>query len=190
MSRESIVERIISDAEAQSGEIISNAEKRAEEIVSGAKLEAERKLSGTKAEVAAKVKSILDGRAATARLDSAKAVLKEKRRVLDTVYSLALEKLNSLEKKEALLLAEKLISEFAEDGDELVFAAGYKYVKEVLALPQVKEKNLKHSQDGGISGGFILKGKISDKDVSYGALLAADRQYNQAELATKLFTAG
>ena len=38
-----------------------------------------------------------------------------------------------------------------------------------------------------IGGGFVLRGKTSDKDLSYGALLAADREEHQAEIAAELF---
>lgn len=34
-----------------------------------------------------------------------------------------------------------------------------------------------------IDGGIFLKGKISDKDLSYGALLALDREEYQAKIA-------
>lgn len=55
----------------------------------------------------------------------------------------------------------------------------------------VAEKNLKNSgKTADIDGGFILIGKNSDKDLSYGALLALDREERQAEIAAKLFSDG
>ncbi|MDE7265664.1 MAG: hypothetical protein K2N52_05270, partial [Clostridia bacterium] len=82
MSKESIVERIISDAEEERWGILSEARKKAEEAVEGANENARRKYAGVQAETAQKVKAILDGKAASARLDGAKAELKEKRRVI------------------------------------------------------------------------------------------------------------
>ncbi len=41
-----------------------------------------------------------------------------------------------------------------------------------------------------LGGGFILKGKSCDKDVSYGAMLAADREERVAEIAAQLFSKG
>lgn len=188
MSKESIVERIISDAEKEAENIIAQAETRATQTVQEADLRAERKLMGVKAEVAQKVKSILDGKAATARLDGAKASLAEKRRVIDVVYKNALEALVSLDKKSSLLLADRLLSDFAEEGDEIVFATNYKYFAEVSKLQIVKEKKLKiASGKSALDGGFILKGKNSDKDVSYGALLQFDREEYQAEIAAAVF---
>lgn len=191
MSVENIVERIISDAKNEASSIIAEAERRAEETVSKVRIEAGRKLAGTRAETEQKVKSVLDGKSATARLDCAKIELAEKLRVLDTVYAQALEKLVSLDKKESVAIAERLITEYAEEGDEIVFATNYKFAPEVMKLDIVKEKKLTHSVDaGGISGGFVFKGKIADKDVSYAALLAADREENVSEIAVKLFNQG
>ena len=114
--------------------------------------------------------------------------LAEKRRVIEAVYKNALEALVALDKKTALALADRLLSGFAEDGDEIVFAANYKYPAEVLKLDVVKEKKLKASNDkASVEGGFVLKGKNSDKDVSYGALLQLDREERQAEIAATIF---
>lgn len=188
MSKESIVERIITDAGEEASDIISRAENRAARILDEASLRADRRFKGAKAEVAQKSKAIFDGKAATARLDGAKAELAEKRRVIDHIYSEALDALIALDRKNALALAERLLTDFAEDGDEIVFAAGYKYAADVLKLDVVKRKKLKigHGRER-VDGGFILKGKNSDKDVSYGALLLLDREERQAELAAEIF---
>lgn len=188
MSKESIVERIISDAEKEAESIISQANERAAETLSDAQTRAERRLTGVKAEVAEKVKSITDGKAATARLDGAKALLAEKRRVIDVVYKSALAKLVALDKSASLSLADRLLSGYADEGDEIVFAQNYKYAAEVAALDTVKKKKLKISgEKREMDGGFILRGKSSDKDLSYGALLAVDREENQAAIAAAVF---
>ncbi len=188
MSVEAIVERIISDAEEEAKAIILSAEKRAEQTRAEAAERAEKYKNGTEAENAAKRTAILEGRAATARLDSSKIMLAEKRRVIDDIYIRALKELNALPKKDAVKFAERLISEHAEHGDEILFAENYAFAKEVAALDIVKEKGLKFSTKTiPLEGGFILVGKNSDKDISYGALLAADREAMQAETAMKIF---
>ena len=188
MSKESIVERIISDAEEEQAAILAEAQKKAEETVAAANEHAQRKLSGVQAETAQKVKAILDGKAASARLDGSKAELKEKRRVIDAVYDGALKKLCALDKEDSLKLAERLLKEYAEEGDELAFASDYKFTQEVLKLDVVKKKKLKISHKSAkVDGGFILLGKNSDKDISYAALLAADREQFQSDIAVKIF---
>nr|MDE7453272.1 hypothetical protein [Clostridia bacterium] len=145
MSKESIVERIISDAEEEGAAIIAEAHKKAEADVAAANGRADRKFAGVQAETAQKVKAILDGKAASARLDGSKAELKEKRRVIDAVYDGALKKLCALDKEDALKLAERLLNEYAEEGDEIAFASNYKFSQEVLKLDVAKKKKLKIS---------------------------------------------
>ena len=71
---------------------------------------------------------------------------------------------------------------------EIVFAENYAYAAEVEALPLTAQKNIRISKQRlPIGGGFILRGVKSDKDVSYEALLTADREEYQADLAKKLF---
>lgn len=188
MSKESIVERIISDAEKERETLLAEARQKAEAHVAAAKAHAERKFAGVKAETAQKAKAILDGKAASARLDCAKAELKEKRRVIDCVYGGALKKLCALDKEDALKLAEKLLKDYAEENDEIAFSSDYRFRQEVMKLDIVKKKKLKISHKGAdVGGGFVLIGENSDKDISYAALLAADRELYQSEIAAKIF---
>ena len=191
MSKEAIVERIISDAQAAADATVAEAEGRAAEIIAEAEARAARDRQGTSAIIAERSKAIADGKAAAARLDAAKVMLAAKRGVIDAVYARALEKLKALPQKDAVRLAEGLLLSYAEDGDELVFATNFAYKAQVLKLAVVVEKNLKNSgKTADIDGGFILIGKNSDKDLSYGALLALDREERQAEIAAKLFSDG
>ena len=191
MSTEAILERIISDAQAAADATVAEAEGRAAEIIAEAEARAARDRQGTSAIIAERSKAIADGKAAAARLDAAKVMLAAKRGVIDAVYARALEKLKALPQKDAVRLAEGLLLSYAEDGDELVFATNFAYKAQVLKLAVVTEKNLKNSgKTADIDGGFILIGKNSDKDLSYGALLALDREERQAEIAAKLFSDG
>lgn len=191
MNEQAIVDRIISDAQKEAEAIIAEAERKAEQTVLQASLNAERVKKGVQAEVKQKTDGIFDGKAATARLDGAKILLGEKRGVIDEVYARALAGLNDLKEGDALYLAGKLLASYAEEGDEIVFAKNYRYSKGVSALPVVKEKGLKVSPaQADIDGGFILVGKNSDKDLSYGALLSSDREQNQADIASRIFIKG
>ncbi len=188
MSDTAIVERIISDAEREARDIIKEAEERAAETVASASERAQRNRQGTEAEIKEKVAAISDGEAASARLDCAKILLGEKRAVIDGVYARALDKLVKLGDAETLRLADKLLKEYADDGDEIVFAENFGCAHDVARLSVVKEKKLKVSpKRAKIDGGFILRGKVCDKDISYGAILAADREENQAQIASELF---
>lgn len=188
MGRDAIVERILSDANAEAAAMVRDAEEKAAAVVAAASARAEEGRRQAESEASVRAKDIAGRRAAAARLDSAKLFLSEKRRVLDGIYQAALVRLKKLEEEDALALADRLLKAYAEEGDEVVFAPDYRYAASVARLPVVAEKGLVlSSQTAEIDGGFILRGKDSDKDVCYATLLAADREEHQAEIAAELF---
>lgn len=91
MSEQSIVERILYDADVEARTVISEAEKKAAETVALASERAKRNKEGALAEAKEKATAILDGKAASARLECSKILLGEKRGVIDAVYSRAKE---------------------------------------------------------------------------------------------------
>lgn len=188
MGKQDIVDRIISDATVEADAIVSAAEETAAKLIAEAEARAESEMRELHSQVESKVKSIYDGKAATARLDGAKIMLGEKRRVLDHIYEQAAKKLSSLDVKSYLALTEALIEKYADEGDEIVFANGFPCAAEVSKLKAVSERKLKITFGAtDIQGGFILCGKKSDKDLSFGALLAADRAEHEAEIAAEIF---
>lgn len=188
MSKQDIVDRILSDATAESEAVIAAAKESAAEILARANALAESEMAATRAAVEAKAKSITDGKAASARLDGAKILLGEKRRALDVVYERAAKKLSAMSRRDCLAFTESLLNRYAEEGDEIVFADEFGYAAEVSEMKVVKEKKLKISFGSAkIDGGFLLRGVKSDKDLSFGALLAADRAEHEAEIAAELF---
>ena len=188
MGTQNIVDRIISDAKERAAAIVAEAESRAAKTLAEASLRAETIRQQAENEVAEKRKGIFDKRAADARLDGSKLLLKEKRKVIDTLYDEALSRLLECSKEECLQLIEALLIAYAEEGDEVCFANNFHYQEEVKILPVVAEKKLTFAGETlAIDGGLRLRGKISDKDLSFGALLAADRESYQADLAAKIF---
>ena len=189
MSEQAIVEKIIADAKMEAQAIIADAERKAEATIAEANARAERRKQGERASAEKRAESILEGKSATARLDSAKILLAEKRAVIDEVYARALKRLKELGKAEALHLIAKLLEEFAEEGDEVLFAENFGYAQDASKLDIVREKKLKISaKRADIDGGILLIGKTSDKNLSYSALLAADREEHQAAIAATIFS--
>lgn len=188
MATQNIVEKILSDAQMEAQGIVANAEKRREEIVSKANVVAlERRLQAeTNAEEYAK--STLEKRLADARLESSKILLKEKRKAVDSVYALALQRLLALEKEDCLTLYSALLEKYAEAGDEVLLSKSFAYEQEFCALPVIEKLGVTVSKTRiDIEGGMRLVGKLADKELSFTALLTADKDRNQADLARKLF---
>lgn len=187
MGREDIVNTILSDAEKEAQEIIAQAEAKAAAVRQTASDEAKRLLDETQTETALRAKAIADGKAATARLDCAKILLAEKRGVLSSVYAHAYDRLLALGEKECVALFERLLKEYAEEGDEVAISPKFRYRAALEKLSVLSAKKLTVVTDKTVEGGMILHGKTADVDLTYGALLARDREEHQSEIAFEIF---
>lgn len=188
MSTQNVVERILSDAKAEAAAIVKDAEAQAARLIEDATLRAEKSLRQTEEEVRQRAEYIAEKKAAAARLDGAKVLLSEKRKVIDGIYAQAKVRLIEASKEDCLALFSILLGKYAEEGDEIWLAENFKYEDGLKLLPVLKERNLTVAKERlPLDGGMRLKGKICDKDLSFGALLAADREKHQAALAAKLF---
>lgn len=188
MSKQEVVERILSDAKSEAEAMLKAAEEKSTALKSQTSARIDELKRETEKEMKAYSVSIHEKKAASARLESSKILLKEKRKVIDRVYDFALLRLVQTDKETCLSMSERLLKNYAEEGDEIFFAENFSYADEVKILPVVLERKLKiSSQRLKISGGFKLVGVRSDKDLSYEALLAADRERNQAALAVEIF---
>lgn len=188
MGTQQIVERILSDARAEAETIIAEAQAQAAKLYADAETQAAELRAETEKETKEKCVGILEKRAADARLDGAKIWLSEKRKVINAVYDEAHSRLLELSKEDCLAMFSALLENYAEKGDEICLDVAFPYAEALKTLPVVQEKALKVSQDRvRLEGGMFLKGEKADKDLSYPALLAADRDEYQAELARELF---
>ena len=188
MSVLEVKERILSYAELEGRAIVQEAEKKAEKLLLDASARANALREETENEVREKRQNIMEKRQADARLEGAKILLGEKRKVVNAVYDEALSRLLELSEEDTIRVAERLLTLYAEKGDEVIFAENFRWKDGVKILPIVKELGLKISEKTEkLSGGMRLLGVSSDKDLTYGALLSADRDAHQADLAKEIF---
>lgn len=193
MSVESIVERIRSDGKTEAEAILAAGKRKAEETENGAKAEAERLRRETESDVEKRAAAVAAHFAATARLDVKKIMLAARKKAVENVYAEAKKRLINLGEEETLTLFNRLLCLYAEEGDAVIFADGFRYTEGVKLLPVFAEKKLKAVSDGAafagvkIDGGLYLAGKTADKDLSFDALLKADREENESRIAAELF---
>lgn len=193
MSVESIVERIRSDGKTEAEAILAAGKRKAEETENGAKAEAERLRRETESDVEKRAAAVAAHFAATARLDVKKIMLAARKKAVENVYAEAKKRLIHLGEEETLALFNRLLCLYAEEGDAVIFADGFRYTEGVKLLPVFAEKKLKAVSDGAafagvkIDGGLYLAGKTADKDLSFDALLKADREENESRIAAELF---
>lgn len=186
MSIQALTDRIRTDAEAEAEEILRAAKERAEAEVKQAEEDAAHEREKEEAAVAERIRAMDEGSAASLRLEAKKIALAARRRVIDGIYARALDALNSLGEAQTLALFSRLLDEYAEEGDEVVLPEKFAYTIKADEIARKKKLSIARER-ANIDGGFILRGKMTDRDVSYAALLARDREEYQSELARKLF---
>ena len=188
MSTQNVVERILFDANAEAEKIIGDAKLKAARVRQKSADDNARKQEETEREVREKISFLSEKKQAAARLECAKIALSAKRKVIDQIYAMALKRLVALDKEQTLVFVEQLLEMYAEQGDVICLAENFAYESELKLLPVVAAKGLSIRQERlALDGGMMLVGKTSDKDLSYGAILRADREGFEAELAAKIF---
>jgi len=195
MEAEQVVEKILADARAEADKIKKQADDKQanEQAKLSEKLDEHKKQTEILARQAGEDEKshIL----AAARMDIAKQLLAEKRKILDEVFEQARRQLQNLPDEEYHSLIKKLLLDAVETGDEEVIVdtnesrISEELIKEVnQQLGSDRKGNLKLSgQKQNIGAGFILaRGKVKT-NVSIEVLLDQARKELEIELAKELF---
>jgi V/A-type H+-transporting ATPase subunit E len=132
---------------------------------------------------------------AVARMDIAKQLLAEKRKILDEVFEQARQQIEKLSDEQYHKLMTKLMLEAVETGDEEVVVDNQerridqKFIEKInKQLGSSQKGDLKLSEErADIGGGFILKRGRIKNNVSVEVLLARARGQLEIELAKELF---
>jgi V/A-type H+-transporting ATPase subunit E len=195
MEGQQVIEKILADAKAEAEKIKKQAKEK--EAVEQAKLKEQLREFDKQTQAIAK-KAGEDKKAhllAAARMDIARQLLAEKRKILDEVFAQARQQVENLSDEQYCKLMTRLMLEAVESGDEEVIIDNeekridQKFIKNInQQLAPGRKGNLKLSEDrDNIEAGFILKrGKIKN-NVSVEVLLAQARRELEIELAKELF---
>jgi V/A-type H+-transporting ATPase subunit E len=195
MEGQQVVEKILTDAGTEAEKIKSQAQEK--EAAEQAKLDEQLSEYKKQTDIIAQ-KAGEDKKAhllAAARMDIAKQLLAEKRKILDEVFARVRQQLENLSDEQYRKLMTKLMLEAVETGDEEVIIDNeekridQKFIESInQQLAPGRKGNLKLSEDrANLRRGFILKrGKIKN-NVSVEVLLAQARRELEIELAKGLF---
>lgn len=187
MKENSIIEKIIADAEAKANLTVADAERAAADTLKNAEIQAENTRKEQFELLEKKNSDYVEKRKINARLDCNKLILGAKRDILDEVFALALDKLTKLPEKDYVELCSRLIEKYAEEGDEIILSASCRYREKINALPAIKALSLKTGKIASFAGGVILANEKTDKNLTFEALIALEKEKKQAEIAGKLF---
>jgi len=196
MNAENVVEKILADAKAEAEKIKQQAKEK--ESAEQAKLDQELSEYKKQTDILAR-KAAEDERLhilATARMQIAKELLTEKRKILDEVFARARKLLLNLPDDQYRQLIISLMLKAVETGDEEVIIDKDEKRIDQQFINRVNQQ-LRSGGKGNLSlsdkrqdlgGGFILKrGKIKN-NVSFEVMLAQARRKLEIELAKELFT--
>ena len=206
MEGQQVIEKILADAKAEAEKIKKQA--REKEAVEQAKLKEQLREFDKQTQAIAQ-KAGEDKKAhllAAARMDIARQLLAEKRKILDEVFAQARQHLENLSDEQYCKLMTKLMLKAVESGDEEVVIDNeekridQKFIKNInqqIAPGRTRQGeapcrsskgNLRLSEErANLGRGFILKrGKIKN-NVSIEVLLAQARRELEIGLAKELF---
>ncbi len=203
MEAEQVIEKILSDAKTEAEKIQNQAQEKeaAEQAGYDEQLGEYRKQTEILSQKAAENKKL--HLLAAARMQNARDLLAEKRKILDEVFTQARGQLQNLPDDQYRQLITNLMLKAAETGDEEVIIDKNEKRIDLQLVNQVNEQlqsvsstslraggrgNLTLSDERkDLGGGFILKhGKIKN-NASLEVLLAQARRELEIELAKELF---
>ena len=181
-----LIDRIIADANEAAAKVRAEAEASCNSIRESCEQEIGRRADRSEKERAQQVKAVLDGFKTRAELDGRKEALRDKRMILDDVFSEAYRKMLALpaEKREKLYLS-ILRAEAVENDTVAPAPVDRETVKKAAAaLPfrvRISEK------DANAEAGFVLYGNSYEKDCSMKAILKELRDAEETKIARILF---
>lgn len=190
MSKEAIVEKIISDAHLKAESIIGEANAKADEVISAAAEECKAYLYNFKAETDKMVFDVEARSKTVAELDAKKLALAAKTKVLDVVYERTLDNLRNLDKDTYSELIFAMLQN-AKDGDVVTISQREKDIVTKESLAQfAKEKGISLTLSdklGDFDGGVILSENGVDKNFTFEIEVALAKEQTEANVAKEIF---
>lgn len=190
MSKEAIIDKILSDANLKGDAIIGEANEKADEIISLAAKQCKDYLYKSKTEIDRLTLEIDERSRSVAELDARKLLLAAKTQVLDSVYAKTLEKLRNLDKEQysALILS---MLENANDGDVVTVSEREKDIvtKESLA-DFAKKKGISLTladKFGDFDGGVVISENGVDNNFTLEVEVALLREQTETKIAKEIF---
>ncbi len=190
MSKEAIVEKIISDANLKADSVLAAANAKADEIIAAAAEECKRYMYSFAAETDKMVFDVEARSKTVADLDARKLTLAAKTKVLDVVYERTLENLRNLDKERYAALVFAML-ENAKDGDVVTISEREKDVVTKDSLAKfAKQKGIKLTladKFGDFDGGIILSENGVDKNFTFEVEVALLKEQTEAQVAKEIF---
>ena len=181
--KEAIVQKIIADANERTAQCTQNAQARADAMKAEAEKAAQAKLEEGRR--ALETEERLIRRETLAALDCRKQLLAARRAVIDAALSRALETACAFPEARYLAVLERLLTQYAEEGDGVRLSASAPVTEASLqSLKVFSARKLRFlGKDGDFEGGMRLYGATYETDLSFRALIQAQRFELERDIA-------
>lgn len=190
MSKEAIIDKILSDANLKGDAIIGEANEKANEIISLAANQCKDYLYKSKTEIDRLTLEIDERSRSVAELDARKLLLAAKAQVLDSVYAKTLEKLRNLDKEQYSALIFSML-ENAKDGDVVTVSEREKDIVTKESLGDfAKKKGISLTladKFGDFDGGVIISENGVDNNFTLEVEVALLREQTETKIAKEIF---
>lgn len=190
MSKEAIIEKILSDAEIRANSFIEEQTAKADEILADAAEQCKSYYYTFKAETDKMVAELQSRAKTVAELDARKLMLASKTKMLDSVFERAVEKLAKLDKEQCKKLLLAMLVSSAEDGDVITLGkaqAAFISEDDVAAVAKQKGINLSLSSEQGDFDGMMLSNNGVDKNLTFEVEVALLREETETQIAKEIF---
>ena len=187
--KEAIIGKIMENAQVTADNIIRDAESERDAAVSAAKASAEKEAEAKKAALSEECDRIVARKITLAGLEARKLILLEKQTALSEVYGKVRRDLLKDESRYAKLMAD-LVKNSAEQGDVLCVGEDDKSILTDKWFSELAKKlNVKISlgKETHKGRGVILKGTLSDKDLTVESVMQEIRSRTESRAAEILF---
>lgn len=190
MSREAIVEKILSDAQLKAEAMVGEAQDKAHAILADVAEQSKQYLAKSQSETDRLVADIISRSKTVAELDSKKLMQAAKSVILERVFARALEKVRELDVNTYKELLLGMLKE-AQDGDTVTLS---KRDKSVLSADDIRafaeERGISlcvSDDDGDFDGGLILSRDGVDKNLTFEVEIDLLRDIAEADIAKEIF---
>ncbi len=185
-SAANLIDRILADAQEAAGRILADAEASASGIRESRDAEIARKAEQNEKEREQQISVILNGCRTRAELDGRKETLREKRTLLDAVFTETYHRMLALSNDRREALFRSILAREAKENDTVAPAPVDREVirRTISTLPfsvKLSEK------DADAEAGFVLFGDGYEKDCSMKAILRELRDAEETNVAKILF---
>lgn len=190
MSKEAIIEKILSDAEIRANSFIEEQTAKANEILADAAEQCKSYYYTFKAETDKMVAELQSRAKTVAELDARKLMLASKTKVLDSVFERAVEKLAKLDKEQCKKLLLAMLVSSAEEGDVITLGKAQADCigeDDVAAVAKQKGINLSLSSEQGDFDGMMLSNNGVDKNLTFEVEVALLREETETQIAKEIF---